>query len=217
MLISENKKYIFIHNQKAAGVSMKNYLFDNVADTEYLLPNHAYASDGIQKVGLDNWEKYYTFGFVRNPWERLVSWYVMVTKGSESEGSQTKNEWTPNNDLWKYVDENSSNFEEFILNCTDNIVENREGFLYKKSFTRNQLDYFTDDSGNIAVDFIGRFENLQTDFEKVLEHLNFPKSELSWTNKTNRSDFREYYTRETREIVAERFSKDIKHFGYTFD
>lgn len=216
MIISEDKKFIFVHNQKTAGVSIKNYLFENVSDAEYLLPNHAYTTDAIQKIGRDKWNQYYSFGFVRNPWARLVSWYSMIINGAESEGQHEKHQWSPNNELWKYVKENSSDFKEFIKNCTETITEEKGGIPYKKSFVKNQIDYFTDDNGEVAVNFIGKVENLEEDFNKVIEHLELPATKLIPTNKTKKKDYREYYDEETRQIVAERFKKDIDYFGYEF-
>jgi hypothetical protein len=54
--------------------------------------------------------------------------------------------------LRQYVYDNSSTFEEFIRNCTDEIGY-AEGVHY--SFAYDQLDYVTDKNGNLLVDFIG--------------------------------------------------------------
>jgi hypothetical protein len=76
------------------------------------------------KQELDGWNDYYKFALVRNPWERLV---------------------------WRYVRDNSSNFREFTYNCTDEI-RIKKGVYY--SFVNNQLDYVTDEDGDLLVDFI---------------------------------------------------------------
>jgi hypothetical protein len=65
--------------------------------------------------------------FCEKPWSRLVSWYSMVTKGQK--GAEV---------LRQYVYDNSTTFEEFVRNCTDEI-EYAEGVHY--SFAYDQLDY----------------------------------------------------------------------------
>lgn len=158
MITVNQPKLLFIHNQKAAGMSVENYLLSKLKGKK-LLERHSYACDGLDKIGPEIWNQYFTFGFVRNPWDRLVSWYVMIQE-TPPEGK---------NKLWDYVHSNSTNFEEFIINCTDSIIEDRFDYRYEKSFIKPQLEYFTDKDGKIITNFIGRFENLQSDFNSVLK------------------------------------------------
>ena len=203
----ENPKTIFVHNQKTAGMSIEKYMFERLSGSKLFLERHAYVEDGINKLGEKAWEEYFSFGFVRNPWSRLVSWYTMIVETPPDKP----------NKLWNYVHRNSNSFNEFVENCTDELVDVRDGFNYRKSFTRNQFDYFTDSEGEISVDFIGRFENLQEDLDKVLARLGLPRYTLPIVNATKKKDYRTYYDDDTRKIVGIRFKKDIDHFGYTFE
>jgi hypothetical protein len=102
-------------------------------------------------------------------------------------------------------------FEVFIKGCKQEF--RRDGVIY--SLVRNQTDYLTGPKGELLVDFVGRFEHLKRDVATVLSEIGID-GELPYANKSKRGHYRDYYTSELREIVAERFQKDIEHFGYEF-
>lgn len=200
MLISEKFNFVFVHIQKNAGESISEILRQSVSDVKPLLNKHDFARKGKQELGYAKWDKYYKFAFVRNPWDRLVSWYSMIVNNG------------PRNKLWKYVLENSSNFGEFIQNCTQTIYD----YDGEKNCFYNQLDYISDESGSLIVDFVGRYETLEEDFQKVCTTLNIPRARLPHIkHKSKHKHYSEYYTPETRAIVAERYQRDIEFFGYT--
>lgn len=208
MLHSSQRRAIFVHNQKAAGTSIGTFLRRHVADITPVLPEHALAEDGIARLGAPEWNRCYSFGFVRNPWARLVSWHRMIMERPEAGRG---NPW------WFYVRARGATFEEFVLRCTDEVKEDCGGFLYRRSAVRNQLDYFTDADGRQAVSFIGRFERLGEDFATVQRALDLPAEPLTKLNATSGADYRACYNERTRTLVAERFARDIARFGYTFD
>ena len=157
MFVSDSRKVVFVHIQKTGGITVDRLLNERIPDLRLIGARHGFASLGMDE--LDDWDEYFKFAFVRNPWDRLVSWYSMVTTMPRD-----------GNELWRYVHDNSSTFEEFIYNCTDE-VEIKDGVHY--SFAYNQLDYVTDDHGNLLVDFIGRLENFDKDIQEVFRRIGF--------------------------------------------
>jgi hypothetical protein len=135
-------------------------------------------------------DNYFKFGFVRNPWSRAVSLY------HRNEGIQMKNRMS---------------FKEFIKwhnYATDTCL-----YPTQKKY---QLDFFTDSAGEILVNFIGRFENFQQDFNTACDKMGIPHQQLPHENKGKHKHYTEYYDDETRAIVAQKYAKDIEYFGYEF-
>jgi hypothetical protein len=83
------------------------------------------------------------------------------------------------------------------------------------SVKRLMSDFICDDDGNVIVDFVGRFENLERDFQTICSSIGIDP-ELPHLNRTSHRNYRCYYTDETKEIVRGWARKDIEMFGYEF-
>ena len=189
----EKNKFIFVHIPKCAGNSMwsRHYkLFRH----ELRKKNFKYFKDSPER----NISRF-SFSFVRNPWDRLISAYKYLANGGNNP-----------RDLKDYESLFSryKNFRNTILNWD-------ESFFNQIHF-KPQWEWICDDNKNIIVDYVGKFENLQKDYDTVCDKMSIPRTQLPHRNKTERKHYTEYYDDETRRIVAERYARDIEYFGYEF-
>ena len=208
-MISHKHKCIFIHIPRCGGTSMEVSM---VGDNWFIIDpttKHLIASTA-KKVYEPYWDDYFKFSFVRNPWDRMVS----MTKFSSFFGVHIKN---GNIDISDYL----KNFPQIEIDPRSK----SQGETFnpiKNSVFLNILD--------LELDFVGRFETLQQDFDIVCDKIGIPQQQLPHvlsredhsdnrspqSSKTDHKHYTEYYDDETREIVAEKYARDIEYFGYKF-
>ena len=207
MLLSYSHKFIFIHVYKVAGTSIKKSLeqyakrpaMRRILSASRLgsripyyrwktFPSHIKADDLKKELPDKIYSNFYKFAFVRNPWEWQVSLYHHMLQR--------------NNHYQHELIKSIKNFDEYIIWRV-----NEDRVLQK--------DFITDSSGQIIVDFVGRFENLKNDFDHVCNILNISIS-LPHLNASSHMDYRSYYNAKTQRLIEENFSEDIELFGYTY-
>lgn len=183
---------IFIHIPKAAGSSIAQALFGansrHLRYTEY------------EKANSKKFHSYFKFSFVRNPWSRLYSAYSFLKKGGMNE---MDSRWAEEN-LGRYSD-----FESFVKGWV-----NEENIWSWVHFIPQHY-FICDDALNIKMDFVGRFEQMDTDIAFVQQRLGMPLKQLSKVNATSGETYSpRIYTKETRDIVERVYAKDIELFHY---
>ena len=197
MVISDRHRCIFVHIQKTGGASIETVLLRGDPAAAANSPQgrrHPPAYAIVPMAGRERWGRYFKFAFVRNPWDRLVSWYHMCTQVPSP------------NAFARHVRAYAPTFEAFILDATSGISERT---------TVNQVDYVTDEHGAPMLDFVGRYETFGDDFARIRETLGLAGN-VPHVNGSVHGPYRDYYSQATRAVVAERFARDIAYFGFRF-
>lgn len=158
--------------------------------------------------------RYFKFAIVRNPWDRILSSYLFVKKGT--------NEITRT--LWDHFSSSSSgaSFADWI-HFNGRMMA--EGLPVDVDLTANknlalqhgpQARWVTDEKGRLIIDFVGRFESLDDDFARVCDKLGLPRKPLPHINKTQHRPYPAYYDEQMVADVAQLYEEDIRFFDYTF-
>jgi len=195
--------FIFIHIPKTGGSSVKKSLCG--IDTF----GHCKAVD-LFKQDMEVWSNSFKFAFIRNPWDRLVSafYFAKMEKSYWHDNISKKKDGHPDYETVKNM--SFSNFIEDI--CSDRRK-------YKHVSFRNQRDFICDRSGRCLVDFVGRFETLESDFSYICGKLNRPKLVLQRINVTSNrcANYQEHYkSKKEIEMVADLYREDLDIFNYEF-
>jgi hypothetical protein len=212
MLLGRIPAFIFLHVDKAAGSSIQEALLpyaesrinnkirrklvwlgklNRFAGLYRVLafPEHATAVAVRRCLPEAFYSTAFKFAFVRNPYDRLVSRY-------------------------SYLLNNPTHRDHPRVRRMKDLAE-----FVRWEIRRNQQsqhDYVVDRRGRLIVDFVGRYERLEQDFDHVCGKLGVTAT-LPVTNVSGHRDYRTYYSERTREIVKERYAFDLELFGYGFD
>jgi len=190
-------KCIFIHIPKCAGTSLAIALFGNKGGGHKPILQYQLIYSQVE------FNKYFKFAFVRNPWDRVVSAYSFLKSGGATEKDRL---WAETH-LKSYPD-----FRSFVRDWL------KPGNVYSYHHFIPQYRYLSGvEKTSMDIDFIGRYETLHQDFERICEKLNIATS-LDQHNKTEgrQIGYKDYYDSHTKKIVADVYKDDIELFDYSF-
>ena len=199
-------------------------------------PCHPTFSKGGQHHAITHLHKipsnYFIFTFVRNPFSRLVSAWLGFKSRFHFRWAKTEVYWEDprfkeRNLSLKKVTRNFSDFVRYttIQNhihwCRFSEGSGRWGFSRfpirpTRTEQRSGLCVDTVLSEKIRIDFMGKLETLQKDFDTVCDKIGIRRITLKHKNKSKHKHYTEYYDEKTKKIVARKYSKDIEYFGYKF-
>lgn len=139
-----------------------------------------------------NPNRFLSFGFVRNPWDRIASCYRFLV------------ERRPRPEI-----DTVACFKDFLVQAQNGVT-----WIQDLKSMRSQLDYFTMPDGRMSIDVLGHFEFLAEDTALIARRIKCPIS-LVHKNRSSNSgiDYRMSYDDEMIEIVATKFAEEIELFG----
>jgi hypothetical protein len=191
------RNFIHIHIAKNAGTSVVRSLCGSYVD------GHSSAYHTMTRDP-KKWEDSFTFAFIRNPWDRLVSAYEFARmEVSYWHNNRSKKP------AWHHPDHarvKTMSFNDFV----------RDFSLNQKHYThpsfRPQWSCFCDSSQRNLLDFIGKFEHLERDFAYICGVLGKPN-----ISSKEHDDYRKYYSDSLIEDVRKIYEIDIGIMNYEFE
>ncbi|MEO1350629.1 MAG: sulfotransferase family 2 domain-containing protein [Cyanobacteria bacterium J06635_15] len=161
---------------------------------------------------IERFKDYKKFVFVRNPWDRLVSCYKdKVRPDKDYSGERNLYVDGVHIGLLRYgVFRAGMPFSEFVKAISEIPDEQANPHF------RSQHTFLSNKNAPPFVDFIGKFEKLNQDFNTICEAIGMSSLTLPHSNKSHQKKYPEYYTDDLKKIVEERYEKDIEILGYEF-
>ena len=224
LFCSHQFKFICVRNLKVASSTIVNNLYRLVSGSypedvqqifdrdKSLFPSFVTDEEQHHLMKIIAGEEYFTFTFVRNPYSRVLSAYLFMIK----DVSQRENRHFSMHNQFGLPEDYELSFREFLLRIRESSYKKMNAHWRPQwaSLGLNKM---------MQYDFIGRFENLEDDLQKVLNHLNHDVASR-WklkshkphsTNANNR--LKQYYGFEEQALVAEIFEDDFRYFGYGYE
>jgi hypothetical protein len=159
----------------------------------------------VLRVGKSH-QNYFKFTIVRNPYGRLVSCYKHKIHPDPKHSS---------NNYYKGVARELSRFEQFYGGMTFEAFVNAVCVIpdcQADPHFRSQVSFITV-KGRIVPDFVGRFENLKSDAQHIISKAGIDSS-FPHLMATEKVKYENFYNKELKDKVFERYKMDFDTFGY---
>lgn len=184
--MTPTKDFLFVHIPRTGGSAVTRAL--RPYSVPFSFSNHSFAAKTKKQLGDRVWKRLFTFGTVRNPWDRQVSLYTYIQRD-------------PSHHLHETIKDKT--FKEYVQWVYDNgscAADLQKDFLY--------------DGEEQLVTYVMRYEHLIFDFKQVCGILGVE----AVLEKRPRPvvDYRKLYDEESRSIVQAMFDVDCRTFGYSF-
>jgi len=215
---NKEKRVAFLHVLKNGGSSIREGLLSNKKyGYKQMYMSSIGANSNIEpdmigmlflnSLGDKEWNKFFTFSFVRNPWDRFVSLYHFIKSSRVLQNYKTKIE--------EIDRECFTSSDRIGLSRLANIllVEKR---LYNRHWLP-QWKFLCNNNKEIIFDFVGRFENFVSDINFVINRIDLGCINIPHIHKTKHKHYSVYYDKATIGVVAEYYKEDIDLFNYSFE
>jgi hypothetical protein len=206
MIISGLHKFIFVAIPKTGTHSVRQALREHMGpqDVEQvgLFVQRKFPIPDLAQIGHGHltlaqvrpylkpewWDSFFKFAFVRNPFDRFVSYCSFMTR-----------------ETGQFQRDPKAVMRDFLANPP------LEHILFQP-----QHSFVTGASGELLTDYVGRVEEMQSSYDEICRRIGIPTATLEKVNATKRADFRSYYDDALVEGVAKLYAGDLEYFGYEF-
>lgn len=206
MIISHRHRFVFIAIPKTGTHSVRQALRQHLGPEdqeqvglfqESVLPypelaamrhGHITLTQLRPHLGEEAFASYFKFAFVRNPFDRFVSFASFMTR-------------------------NNGTFDHDPRRVMRYLIMNPP---YERILFAQQHTFVADPNGVVIADEVGRVEDMQASYDRFAARLGIPGQRLDKANSSRRGDYRAYYDQPLIDGVANLYRRDLDLFGYTF-
>lgn len=142
-------------------------------------------------LGEEAFGAYFKFAFVRNPFDRFVSYCAFMLRGGDLFRQQ------PREVMRHFLFGDPP--EEHVL------------------FQPQAAMLVDGDGRTLLADHVGRVEDMQRSYDAICARIGILSRPLERVNGTRHDDYRRYYDPPLIDAVAARYAQDLELFGYGFD
>lgn len=222
--------FFWLHVKKAGGTTVRAMLGEHYVQTNRSIPTPFVALPKLEwNDALNNhrlplgeydfrrtlfakrflygaeFETMYKFAVVRNPYDRLVSAYLYVTKRSRK--------WK----MFRLLGKQRA-FYEFVSRLSDKWAQpNKLGNRHVATHTAPVIPDVSDEKGRLLLDDLIPLEQLSERINGLEEQLGIPLGDIPRGNQGRlRSEYRSYYSSKCRSLVEKLYKLDIERLGYDY-
>ncbi len=195
VFLLRNPDCVFIHIPKTGGASIRHGLFHS-----------DYEKPVFGQIPPD-WDVYFKFAFVRNPYDRLVSAWKMFTAGMFESAWQYPEDGNPRLTLDAFLD--------IVEN--ENVIFDERRRTFREKIRHHTIPQTHPFNCLRHANFLGRFETFEEDLKEICRRVGITSISIPRRNQTTHQHYSKYYSASNRARVAKYFAQDFEEFGYTFD